>query len=72
VDTLHAVLPRTSDLDLLMRKVLAHELLDDVQGRQMHTSDLPAMTWAESSVVSLAFIGVLLGLAGWRFYRKDY
>src|SRR5262249_7152534 len=72
VDTLHAVLPRTSDLDLLMRKVLARELLDDVQARQMGTINLPAITWAESSTVSLAFIGVMLGLAGWRFYRKDY
>lgn len=72
VDTLHAVLPRTTDLDLLMRKVLTRELLDDVQARQVGAGELPAITWAESTTVSLAFIGVLLGLAGWRFYRKDY
>jgi ABC-type transport system involved in multi-copper enzyme maturation permease subunit len=72
VDTLHAVLPRTSDLDLLMRKVLTRELLDDVQARQMGANTLPAITWSESLTVSAAFIGVLLGVASWRFYRKDY
>ena len=72
VDTLHAVLPRTADLDLLLRKVLTRELLDDVQARQVHATNLPAITWAESVSVSVAFVSVLLGLAGWRFYRKDY
>jgi hypothetical protein len=72
VDTLHAVLPRTTDLDLLMRTVLTRELLDDVQARQMQASDLPKITWTESVTVSTAFISVLMGLASWRFYCKDY
>jgi ABC-type transport system involved in multi-copper enzyme maturation permease subunit len=72
IDTLHAVLPRTTDLDLLMRKVLTRELLDETQAQRMQASALPSITWAESISVSLAFIAVLLGLANWRFYRKDY
>jgi ABC-type transport system involved in multi-copper enzyme maturation permease subunit len=72
IDTLHAVLPRTSDLDLLMRKVLTSELLDETQAQRMQANALPSITWAESVSVSLAFIAVLLGLASWRFYRKDY
>ena len=63
---------RTADLDLLMHKVLAREMLDDVQARQMRASDLPAITWSESLTVSLVFIAVMLGLACWRFSTKDY
>jgi ABC-type transport system involved in multi-copper enzyme maturation permease subunit len=72
IDTLHAVLPRTTDLDLLMRQVLARELLDDAQAQRVQASALPSITWVESLSVSLAFIVVLLGLASWRFYRRDY
>ena len=72
VDTLHAVLPRTTDLDLLLRKVLMGQLLDGVQARQLRVEQMPAITWGSSLTVSLAFIAVLLTLGSWRFYRRDY
>ena len=72
VDTLHAILPRTTDLDLLLRKVLIGQLLDDVQARQMGVQAMPAITWGSSLTVSLAFIGVMLTLGSWRFHRRDY
>jgi ABC-type transport system involved in multi-copper enzyme maturation permease subunit len=72
VDTLHAVLPRTADLDLLLRKVLVNQLVDEQQGRMLGVGPTPAMTWSESLAVSLGFIAVLLALASWRFHRKDY
>jgi ABC-type transport system involved in multi-copper enzyme maturation permease subunit len=72
VDTLHAILPRTTDLDLLLRKVLIDQLLDTVQARQMGVQPMPAITWGSSLTVSLAFIGVMLTLGSWRFHRRDY
>ncbi len=72
VDTLHAVLPRTTDLDLLLRKVLVEQLIDEFQGRQAGFVAGPDMTWGVSLTVSLAFIASLLTLGSWRFYRKDY
>jgi ABC-type transport system involved in multi-copper enzyme maturation permease subunit len=72
VDTLHAVLPRTTDLDLLLSKVLMGQLLNDSQARQMGVDQMPAITWRSSLTVSLAFIAVLLALGSWRFHRRDY
>jgi ABC-type transport system involved in multi-copper enzyme maturation permease subunit len=72
VDTLHAVLPRTTDLDMLLRKVLVGQLLDNVQARQQGVDPAIVITWTESLAVSLGFVVVMLGLGSWRFYRKDY
>lgn len=72
VDTLHAILPRTTDLNVLMEKVISHDLLDSWELRNRGKAPTPAITWRESLTVSFAFVGVLLGAASWRFYRKDY
>jgi hypothetical protein len=72
IETLHAVLPRTKDLDLLMARVLSRELLADNDRRSQGLDKLPEVTWGESLTISGAFVTVLLGVACWRFYRKDY
>jgi ABC-type transport system involved in multi-copper enzyme maturation permease subunit len=72
VDTLHAILPRTTDLNVLMEKVISHDLLDAWEARNRGMAPTPSIKWRESLTVSFAFVGVLLGAASWRFYRKDY
>jgi ABC-type transport system involved in multi-copper enzyme maturation permease subunit len=71
VNVIHAVLPRTTDIDVLGQEVLTTGLLTPQQlgGRPTEILDI---NWVESIGVSLAFIGVMLGLACWRFSRKDY
>ena len=72
VDTIHDVLPRTKDLDLLTTKLLSHEVLTESEIRRQKLDRLPDVTWGESLSVSGAFIAVMLGLASWRFVSKDY
>jgi ABC-type transport system involved in multi-copper enzyme maturation permease subunit len=72
VDTLHAVLPRTNDLDWLLRKVLTGQLIDEIQARSSGGPPIPDITWGSSIAVSLGFIVALMSLGSWRFYRKDY
>jgi hypothetical protein len=72
VDTIHDVLPRTKDLDLLTTKLLSREVLTESEIRRQKLDRLPDVTWGESLSVSGAFIAVILGLASWRFVTKDY
>jgi ABC-type transport system involved in multi-copper enzyme maturation permease subunit len=71
VNAIHFVLPRTSDLNVLSSKVLRTGLISRAQ-LQNQVGELESITWAESLTVSLVFIGVMLGLACWRFAVKDY
>jgi ABC-type transport system involved in multi-copper enzyme maturation permease subunit len=71
VDVLHFVLPRTSDLNVL-NVHLVGSVLTDHERRLGGFIALPDVSWAESITVSLCFIGVMLGLACWRFSRKDF
>jgi hypothetical protein len=72
LDTLHAVLPRTQDLNLLMTKVLSHEFLDATEMRMHGVANLPGLAWGEALAISLGFIALHLGLSCWRFSAKDY
>jgi ABC-type transport system involved in multi-copper enzyme maturation permease subunit len=74
VDTAHAVLPRIKDLDVLNQKMLLNELLapDSPQREKLEESGLGSFHWGENLGVSAAFIGVMLGLACWRFGSRDY
>jgi ABC-type transport system involved in multi-copper enzyme maturation permease subunit len=71
VDGLHFVLPRTSDLSVLNAHLVG-SVLTDHERRKQGFFVLPDVNWTESVGVSLAFIAVMLGLACWRFSRKDY
>jgi ABC-type transport system involved in multi-copper enzyme maturation permease subunit len=70
-DIVHFVLPRTGDLNVLSAKMLA-QVLTEGERKAKRVDLLPDVTWGESLTVSLGFIGVMLGLACWRFSRKDY
>jgi ABC-type transport system involved in multi-copper enzyme maturation permease subunit len=70
-DVLHFVLPRTSDLNVL-NVHLVGSVLTDNERRLGGFLALPDVSWTESITVSLVFISVMLGLACWRFSRKDF
>lgn len=71
IGVVHAVLPRTSDLDRLSSQLI---ITDFVTGSWTDTRKMgPGMPdWLTSLLVSGAFIVVLLGLACWRFTVKDF
>ncbi|HYV35682.1 MAG TPA: ABC transporter permease [Gemmataceae bacterium] len=70
-DVVHFVLPRTSDLDVLSAKMLA-QVLTEGERKSARLDLLPDVTWGESLGASFVFIAIMLGLATWRFSRKDY
>jgi ABC-type transport system involved in multi-copper enzyme maturation permease subunit len=70
---IHAVTPRTSDLDYLTNRVLTESLLGEAEtSRNPVLAVLPEFSWGESVTVNLLFIAAMLGLAIWRFARRDY
>jgi ABC-type transport system involved in multi-copper enzyme maturation permease subunit len=73
VDTIHFLLPRYKDFDVLSGKVLARNLLP-AESAELKAKDriFASINWAESITVTIAFIAILLGLACWRFATKDY
>jgi ABC-type transport system involved in multi-copper enzyme maturation permease subunit len=71
VDTLNNVLPRYKDLDKLTTKLLSAGTLTpaEMQSRGLDVMEYPS--WGGTVGVSLAFIALVLGLACWRFQRRD-
>jgi ABC-type transport system involved in multi-copper enzyme maturation permease subunit len=74
LNVVHAILPRTHDLSYLNTKIIADELYTEEQLKQKEHELVGTenYNWVESIGVSLAFIGVMLGLACWRFATRDY
>jgi ABC-type transport system involved in multi-copper enzyme maturation permease subunit len=72
VDTVHAVLPRTSDLNIISTRLVSDSVLTEAETRQKKLHLLPETHWGESLGVSGLFIAVMLGLASWRFSTRDY
>ncbi len=72
VNSIHAVTPRTSDLDYLITRSLTSSLLSEAEIRRNHLDLLPDFSWTESLGVSAAFILLMLSLACWRFWARDY
>src|SRR5262249_31930665 len=66
------VLPRFRDLDRLMRRFLAEQLLTSEELRQRSQEEKAEISWGESLTVSGVFIALMLGLACWRFAVTDY
>lgn len=71
VDVMHLILPKPGDLSVLNKSLLmrangSEEML--WQSEEM----LSKFSWTETLLTSTAFIVVMLGLACWRFSRKDY
>jgi hypothetical protein len=67
----HRALPRTSDLNELSALLV---FSDFIAGGYLSPERALSgeRNWWESFGVSSAFIAVMLGLACWRFARKDY
>ncbi len=68
----HAVTPRTTDLENMIQQLLSRSLLSDAQIHRDGLDVAPEYTWSESLGVSSLFIAVMLALACWRFWVKDY
>jgi len=71
-DVLHAVVPRTKDLDLLTTKLIVDDTLGKAEKREGRLDLITFPTWGEVIGVSTAWIVVMLGLACWRFSTRDY
>jgi hypothetical protein len=69
---IHAVSPRTYQLDERLGRVIAEGVLTPNQLKTQGYDAPPRASWAEMLGVSAGFIAVVLGLACWRFSARDY
>jgi ABC-type transport system involved in multi-copper enzyme maturation permease subunit len=71
VGVIHAVLPRTADLDRLGNLLIMSDFITGnwSEARKLDTGKL---NWGTSLLVSGLFIAVLLGISSWWFGAKDY
>jgi ABC-type transport system involved in multi-copper enzyme maturation permease subunit len=70
--TLHAITPRTYQLDDRLGRVIAEGVLTPNLMKTTDYTTPPKASWVEMVLVSLAGIGVLLSIACWRFSSRDY
>jgi ABC-type transport system involved in multi-copper enzyme maturation permease subunit len=69
-DIVHGVLPRTGDMDTITTKLIAEVMTENDRKKwESNTLTYPSVA---SVAVSLLWIAGCLGLACWRFSRKDY
>ncbi len=68
---IHAVTPRTSDLNYLGQKILLSDFLTGTIA-QAPNLDRSSIRWGESLTVSGVFVALMLGLACWWFATKDF
>lgn len=81
-DLVKTVLPRYKDLDWLTTKMIKTDLIDTMyppgpERQRQITAEIDkggydAYNWPSALTATFAFIGVVLGLACWRFATKDY
>lgn len=72
VDVSYLVLPKTNDLIALNTYALSRSNLSpDMYARTFGTA-LPPIDWAYSLGSTGLFVALMLGLACWRFWRRDY
>jgi hypothetical protein len=69
-DVLYKTLPRTGEMNDLTAERIGRGLLSEAGQKKLHKEGRPP--WYETVGVTAAFIGVMLGLACWRFSRADY
>jgi ABC-type transport system involved in multi-copper enzyme maturation permease subunit len=69
---LHAVLPRTFQMDDRLGRLIAEGVLTPSQIKKTDYKDPPKATWIEIILVSFAGIVVLLAFSAWRFSARDY
>jgi len=71
LDVLFTICPRTGDIDNLTSKAISESVLSEAELEHRGLKDQTYGSWVNSILVSLVFIGVMLGLACWRFSRRD-
>jgi ABC-type transport system involved in multi-copper enzyme maturation permease subunit len=71
VDVIHFLLPKTSDLKVLNEAMLL-QASGSEQALQLQEEILKNFSWTETLSTSAGFVAVMLGLASWRFARRDY
>ncbi len=69
---LHAVAPRSYDVDERLGRVIATGLLTPNQMKEHSYDGDPRYGWAEMIGASAAAVAALLALACWRFVARDY
>jgi len=72
VKAVHAVTPRTYQLDERLGRVIAEGVLTPNQRKALGHDKPPRASWAEILGVSAGFIAVAIGLGCWRFTTRDY
>jgi ABC-type transport system involved in multi-copper enzyme maturation permease subunit len=70
--TLHAITPRTFQLDDRLGRLIAEGVLTPNQMKATDYNAPPKASWPELILVSLAGIAVLLAISCWRFDSRDY
>lgn len=70
IRAVHFVLPRTSDLGVLNSSLISRELITTNQMSGLEVQPI-GVNWNETLSVSFAFIFLCLGMASWRFSRRD-
>ncbi len=71
VSVVHAVTPRTYELDARLGRVIAEGVLTERELKDNGYGKPPRTSWLEMVGVSLAFIAACLGLACWRVSSRD-
>lgn len=73
VDTVHFVLPRYKDLDVLTTRLIRKQLLDpDSKAYKTMEEEYKAIGWDTSIMITVIWIGALLGISCWWFAKRDY
>ncbi|MBX9584251.1 MAG: ABC transporter permease [Gemmataceae bacterium] len=72
ITAVHAVTPRTYELDSRLGRVIAEGVLTPYQLGKQGYDKPPREDWAEMLGVSAAFVVLMLGLACWRFETRDH
>lgn len=71
VGAIHAVLPRTADLNHLSSLLILSDFMTG-SWSEARKLDPTTIDWSESLLVSSGFIAILLGISCWWFSTKDY
>jgi hypothetical protein len=73
LDVTRKALPRYKDLDALNSQLIAKDLLpQDDNLRKSIDDGVAKIDWGQSLAVTLAYIGLMLGLGCWWFATRDY
>lgn len=72
IDTLYALLPKTTDLALLNQVALSRSSLSEEAQSRLFRGEWLEVDWVASLSSTAAFTAVCLAVAVWIFRRKDY